>query len=289
MSERGKAVADVRLLLAQATARLRAAGVGSPRVDAELLLSALLGVSRTRLLTMAQIPAGEADTYAHWVERRAAREPLQHITGRAPFRNLDLAVGPGVFVPRPETELLVDAVLPRLRELAAPLVLDLCAGSGALGLAILDEVPSARVIAVEGCADAAQWLTRNAAGTRLEIVRGDVRDTQLLAAYRGSADVVVANPPYVPAATVVEPEVAADPAQAVFAGPDGLELIPAVVARAAEVLRAGGTFALEHDETHAPAVAELVTSDGRFDPVTGHHDLSGRPRYLVARRVDAHR
>lgn len=280
---------DARRLLADATRRLAAAGVPTPRVDAELLLADVLGISRGRLLTAGEVQEAAAARYALLVERRAAREPLQHITGRAPFRNLELAVGPGVFIPRPESELLVDAVLADLREAAAPLVVDLCAGSGALGLAVADELPSARVVAVESSPAALEWLARNAEGTSVQVVAADVRDPDLLAGHRGAVDAVVANPPYVPVGAAVDPEVRADPAEAVFAGEDGLDVIPAVIDRAADLLRSGGLLAIEHDDTHAVAVPRLLCSDGRFAAVTDHRDLTGRARFTVARRVDSHR
>lgn len=274
-----------RQLLATAATRLDAAGVSSPRVDAELLLAAALTLPRSRLITQGEIPAAAAQTYADYVARRIAREPLQHITGTAPFRHLELAVGPGVFVPRPETELLVDAVLPHLRALERPRVIDLCAGSGALALAIADEVPGARVVAVESSVAALRWLTGNAVGTDVQVLAADVRDPDLLRALWGQADVVVANPPYVPLCADVAPEVLADPREAVFAGPQGLDLMPVLVARAALLLRSGGIFAVEHDDTQGDAVPALLGSDGRWRSIAAHRDLAERPRYAVARRT----
>jgi release factor glutamine methyltransferase len=277
-------VIEVRPLLAAATARLAAAGIDTPHVDAELLLAELLDVPRSRLLTLDDLPDAMAGEYERWLARRADREPLQHITGRAPFRNLMLAVGPGVFVPRPETELLVDAMLPELAGKDAPLVVDLCAGSGALALAIADEAPAARVVAVEKSPAARRYLAANAAGTAVQVVAGDIADPALLRPLDGTVDVVVSNPPYVPAATAVAAEVRADPHDAVFGGPDGLDLLPMVIARAGDLLRAGGLLAVEHDDSHAYAVPELLRADGRFAEVVDHLDLSGRPRFATARR-----
>ena len=273
-----------RAPLADATARLRDAGVESARVDAELLLAHCLGVERSRLSTVDGVDEAVRRDFVALVERRAAREPLQHICGSAPFRYLDVAVGPGVFVPRPETELLVDAVLPALAAVTAPIVVDLCAGSGALALSIAREVPGATVYAVELLPDALAWLERNA-GTEIAVVAGDVTDPSLLVQLNGRVDVVVSNPPYVPLGTDVEPEVRADPAQAVFAGADGLALMPAVIARAAALLRPGGALAVEHDATHGESVPHLLRSADAWRDVADHRDLAGTPRYATAVRA----
>lgn len=272
-------------LISDATAELAAAGVATPRVDAELLLAHVLGIPRSRLLLAAEPGSADADRFAGLVRRRAAREPLQHLTGTAPFRYLELAVGPGVFVPRPETELLVDAVLAH----TPGIVVDLCAGSGALALSIAQEAPGSSVYAVERSPEALTWLRRNAEGTGVTVLAGDVRDGDLCAELRGTVDVVVSNPPYVPAAIEVDAEVRADPAEAVFAGADGLELVPAVAARAAELLRPGGVVAIEHDDTQSQSVPALLRADGRWADVVDHLDLSQRPRYVTARRCSGHR
>ena len=273
-----------RAPLADATARLLDAGVESARVDAELLLAHCLGVERSRLSTVDGVDEAVRRDFVALVERRAAREPLQHICGSAPFRYLDVAVGPGVFVPRPETELLVDAVLPALAAVTAPIVVDLCAGSGALALSIAREVPGATVYAVELLADALAWLERNA-GTEIAVVAGDVTDPSLLVQLNGRVDVVVSNPPYVSLGTDVEPEVRADPAQAVFAGADGLALMPVVIARAAALLRPGGALAVEHDATHGESVPHLLRSADAWRDVADHRDLAGTPRYATAVRA----
>jgi release factor glutamine methyltransferase len=253
-------------------------------VDAELLLAALLHVPRSQLLLAAPPDAAARAGFEAALDRRLRREPLQHIVGTAAFRHIEVAVGPGVFIPRPETELLVDAVLPGLRALASPVVVDLCAGSGALALSLADELTDARVLAVERAGSATPWLERNAAGAEVEVVTADVADPLLLASLRGQVDAVVSNPPYVPRSVEVAAEVRFDPDSAVFAGDDGLAVIPAVIARAAELLRVGGTLALEHDDTHAHAVPDLLRADGRWDAISDHRDLAGAPRFAVATR-----
>lgn len=275
---------------------LAEAGIGPARAEAEQLAAYVLGVSRGRLALVAALGPEQLARFETLVARRARREPLQHVLGSAAFRHLDLAVGPGVFVPRPETELLAGWGVERARRHAsgAALVVDLCGGSGAIALAVANEVPAARVVAVERSAAALEWLRRNAAeraaaGDRpIEVVAGDVTDPGLLAGYAGRVDVLLCNPPYVPAGTAVPPEVGAhDPAEAVFGGPDGLGVIRAVVERAAALLRPGGAFAVEHDDTHGAAVPALLRADGRFVDVTGERDLAGRPRFATARRGPA--
>ncbi|MEP7021937.1 MAG: peptide chain release factor N(5)-glutamine methyltransferase [Pseudonocardiales bacterium] len=277
-------MASSRALLTTATALLGAAGVDSARVDAELLLAHSLGVERSRLTLVDTVPTEAEAAFAKVLARRVLREPLQYIVGRAPFRNLEVLVGPGVFIPRPETELLVDAVLPTLQAVSAPIVVDLCAGTGALALAIADEVPGARAYAVERSTAALEWLRRNTAATTVQVVAADVRDSALLVELRATVDAVVCNPPYVPRAQSVEPEVRADPDDAVFAGPDGMALMPAVAARAAQLLRAGGVLAVEHDDTQGESMPELLGDLGCWADIRAHLDLSGRPRYVSAVR-----
>src|SRR5438067_89753 len=226
------------MLLRVAERRLAEAGVPSPRHDAQALLDHVLGAPNARHLARSVQPAA-AQAYLRQVERRAGREPLQHILGTAAFRRLSLAVGPGVFVPRPETELLVEWGLAVLAGQPAAVVVDLCAGSGAVGLSVAAEHPGAAVYAVECAPAALEWLHRNAAPYRsVTAVPGDATDPAVLAALDGTADLVLANPPYVPAGTAVPPEVARfDPPEALWGGPDGLAVLRGVVARAAALLR----------------------------------------------------
>ncbi|MGK5742501.1 peptide chain release factor N(5)-glutamine methyltransferase [Micromonospora sp. URMC 103] len=283
--------------VARAARVLGDAGVGAARTEAELLAAYVLGVPRGRLALADGFDGDQLATFDALVARRAHREPLQHLMGSAAFRRLELAVGPGVFVPRPETELLAGWGIEQGRGRDAPLVVDLCSGSGAIALAVAQELPSARVVAVERSPDALRWLRRNAAaraaaGDRpVEVVEADVTAPELLEDLVGRVDVLLCNPPYVPADTVVAPEVAGyDPAEAVFGGVDGLAVIRPVVTRAAALLRPGGAFGVEHDDTHAADVPALLVADGRFTAVTAHRDLTGRPRFATAsRRSDGRR
>ena len=272
-----------------ATSQLAQAGVASPRVDAELLAAYVLGKERKELLTVEQFPASAERRFWELVRKRCARIPLQHLTGTASFHQLDLAVGPGGFIPRPETELLVEWGLSVMgRE---PVVVDLCAGTGAIGLAVAHQRPDAIVYAVEAEPDALTWLHRNAerrraAGDRpITVVAGDATDPHVLAGLDGRVDLVLANPPYVPSGVRVPEEVAKhDPSQAVFAGGDGLAVIRPLVSRAAALLRPGGWFGVEHDDSHGEVVPRLLT-EGGWTEVSDHTDLAGRPRYATARRA----
>ena len=276
---------DPAALLADAARRLDAAGVASPRVDAEYLLAHCTGVPRSRLPLLSDVSAAQSAAFELALRRRERREPLQHLLGTVAFRHIELVVGPGVFVPRPETELLVDAVLAKLRTIEHPVVVDLCAGSGAIALAVADEVDGARVIAVERDPAALEWLRRNSDGTGVTVVCGDVADPGLLPELHGRVHAVLCNPPYVPAAMPVEAEVLADPRGAVFAGADGLALMPAVIDRAAELLTSGAVVAIEHDDTHGTALPGLLRADGRWAEIDDHLDLAGRPRYVTATRA----
>ncbi|MGY1689875.1 peptide chain release factor N(5)-glutamine methyltransferase [Geodermatophilus sp. SYSU D01105] len=282
---------NARGLLADAVRRLSDAGVESPRVDAELLLAHVLGVSRTGLLTLGDVPGDAADRFAGLLDQRAGRVPLQHLTGRAPFRHLELAVGPGVFVPRPETELLVEWVLGRLAGVPEPVVVDLGSGSGAIALSIAHEHPGARVTAVERDAGAIEWTRHNAAeraaagDTPVQVLAGDMTDPWLLPDLDGAVDVVVSNPPYVPDGARVPREVADhDPPLALWGGPDGLDVVRGLVRTAARLLRPGGALGIEHADQQGGALPALVRAHGGFTDVADHADLAGRPRYTTARR-----
>jgi len=274
-----------RTLLTVAVETLSSAGVPAARADAEQLLAAALGVPRTRLAAVETVDADTAVRFAELVTRRSAREPLQHLVGTVAFRYIEVAVGPGVFVPRPETELLVDAVLPVLRATPHPIAVDLCAGSGALALAVADEVPSATVYAVERAPSALHWLRRNCAGSKVRVISADVGDASLLPELTGRVDAVLANPPYVGTGEDVDPEVRHDPADALFAGPDGLAVLPAVVSTARRLLRSGGVSAVEHGDQQGRAITALLSGDDGWRQVVDHRDLADRPRYVTALRT----
>jgi release factor glutamine methyltransferase len=272
-------------IVAAAADELAEAGVASPRVDAELIAAHVLEVSRGRLALIESLRPDQLRRFTALVGERARRIPLQHLLGTAAFRHLELAVGDGVFVPRPETELLAGWGIERTPP--GGVVVDLCSGTGAIALSVADESKAARVIAVERSPVALDYLRRNAIPfPSVEVVEGDVTDPALLTAEHGAVDVLLCNPPYVPDGTEVPPEVADhDPAEAVFGGADGLEVIRPVIALAAALLKPGGLVGIEHDDVHGDVVPSLVRADGRFGEVTAHQDLTGRPRFATARRT----
>lgn len=277
-------------MLASATAELAAAGIASPRTDAELLAAFALGIPRGRLVMVDDFTPEQLATFRRLLADRARRIPLQHLLGQVAFGDVDVAVGPGVFVPRPETELMVAWGLGKLPEVRA-VVVDLCSGTGAIALAMAHARPQDRVVAVELDLDAASWLTRNAkvradAGDHgIEIVLGDVTDPAIPSpALDGRVDLLLCNPPYVPDGTAVPDEVLHDPQSAVFGGLDGLDVIRPVVARSVALVKPGGWIGIEHDDTHVRAVADLLESTGSYTDVDVHDDLAGRPRFTTARR-----
>ncbi|MDX2852115.1 MULTISPECIES: peptide chain release factor N(5)-glutamine methyltransferase [Streptomycetaceae] len=272
--------------VAQATQRLADAGVPSPRFDAEELAAYVHGVKRGALHTVA-----DADFDArYWeaVARREAREPLQHITGRAFFRYLELQVGPGVFVPRPETESVVgwaiDAV--RAMDVAEPLIVDLCTGSGAIALALAQEVPRSRVHAVELSDEALVWARKNVEGSKVDLRQGDA-----LEAFQdldGQVDLVISNPPYIPLTEweYVAPEARDhDPGMALFSGEDGLDTIRGIERTAHRLLRPGGVVVIEHADTQGGQVPWIFTEEAGWADAADHPDLNNRPRFTTARKA----
>ncbi|WP_426183778.1 peptide chain release factor N(5)-glutamine methyltransferase [Microbacterium sp. TWP3-1-2b2] len=273
-----------------AAERLAAAGVPDPLVDAELLAAHVRGLRRGEI--QAAVVRGDTITerdladFDVLVARRAEREPLQHLTGVAPFRHLELAVGPGVFVPRPETETVAQFAIDALSNAPdpEPIGVDLCTGSGAIALAMATEVPHARIFAVELSPDAHTWAARNTADAdNLTLVQGDLSDS--LEELDGTASVVISNPPYVPDDAIPrDPEVRLfDPAMALYGGSDGLDIVRVLSRRALALLRPGGLLVLEHGELQGEAIRTLLSADGWRAPRT-HPDLTHRDRATTALR-----
>ena len=280
---------NIKELLRQAKSQLDESGIS--QVDAEHLLAHCLGVTRMDLhnpvileSTLATIGDEQTieETFATLVERRIGFEPLQYLTGTAPFRHLEIEVGPGVLVPRPESELLVEAVLQHISNMEGIVsVVDLGAGSGALSLAIATEAENARVIAVEKSADAITWLKRNVSriDEKVRIVEGDVSEVLIGV----KCDLVIANPPYIPDDQVLPRDVAGfEPHIALFGGPTGIEIPRQFIAAAARLLKSGGVLVIEHTEEQGLVIEAELALD--FENVVLHHDLNDRPRWSSAVR-----
>ncbi|MEV4902251.1 HemK/PrmC family methyltransferase [Citricoccus sp. NPDC055426] len=291
-------------LLRSATELLRAADVDTPRADAELLAAHVLGASRGQVSAWAvsgrQLDAVQSVDLRRLAISRSTRTPLQYLTGTTAFRTVDLKVGHGVFLPRPETEVVAGAAIEAARGAAQPLVIDLCTGSGAIAASVAIEVPGATVHAVEADPEAAWWAAANLEplGVRLHVADAATALPEL----DGRADVVVSNPPYVPDGRVpAQAEARRDPERALYGGgADGMRMPTVVAAAAARLLRPGGTFVMEHDETQGGLVAGLLQDGtgagsgagsgelgaGLFTAIETRDDLTGRPRYTVAVRTD---
>jgi release factor glutamine methyltransferase len=273
-----------------AAARLAEAGVESPRADAELMAAHRHGVRRSELNLVAD--ADFDPRYWDDVARREAREPLQHITGIAYFRYLDLEVGPGVFVPRPETEVMTGWAISRLNEMdiAEPVIADLGSGSGAIALAIAQEVPRARVHAVEADPLAREWTERNIArctaatpnlAGRVVLHREDFASA--LADLDGGVDLVISNPPYIPVGASVPPEVSEyEPSAALFSGSDGLDAIRVVERVARRLLRPGGRVAVEHGAPQGAGVYWVFAEENGWQDTRNHVDLASLDRFVTA-------
>ncbi len=273
----------LRQVIDAAAAALAEAGVASPRTDAELLAAHVAGIDRGRL-AFADTAPGFQESYDRLVAKRAKRVPLQHLTGFTAFGPVTVQVGPGVFIPRPETESMLEWAAGQ--ELSSrPTIVDLCTGSGALALALSKNWLDARVIAVDDSEDALGFARRNTAGTPVELVQADVTAPGALEELDGHVDLLVANPPYIPDGAALEPEVAEhDPPHALFGGPDGMTVIDRIVDLAARLLRDGGRCAVEHDDTTSARTVEAFARTGRFVDVTARLDLTSRPRFVTAAR-----
>ncbi len=276
--------------LGDAARRLAEAGVASPEHDAAELLAHVLGTRRGSLVTAPEPTPAQVAGFEALVARRAAREPLQHLTGSAGFRYAEVQVGAGVFVPRPETEVVAGWAIDRVREALqhtdAPVVVDLCTGSGAIALAVATEVPSAEVHAVELDEGALPWAERNLIGSGVDLRAGDMAEA--FPELDGTVDVVVSNPPYIPleAWESVAPEVRDhDPALALWSGQDGLDALRVVEVTAARLLCPGGVVVVEHADAQGESAPAVFRRTGRWRGVADRPDLAGRPRFVTAVRA----
>lgn len=276
---------DAREVIRDASFVLDSAGLPSPYADARQLLAHVLGVELGRLPLVGAVTETDRARLDRLVERRATGVPLQHITGEAFFRNVRVAVGPGVFVPRPETEVMTGWAIDQLTGLDRPRVVELCAGSGAISLALSQEVPAAEVHAVELSPEAADWAERNLAGTGVTLTVADMVDA--LPELDGTVDLVIANPPYIPldAFEQVAEEVRLhDPALALFSGDDGLDAMRVLARAGARLLKPGGLICAEHAEVQQESAPAVFVEEGDWDRVRDHTDLNDRPRFVTAVR-----
>ncbi|OBK64906.1 peptide chain release factor N(5)-glutamine methyltransferase [Mycobacterium sp. 1165178.9] len=278
----------LRRAIDDAAVTLAEAGIDSARWDAEQLAAHLAETDRGRLGLLDPPDDDFLGRYRDVVAARSQRVPLQHLLGTAAFGPVTLHVGPGVFTPRPETEALLEwATAQQLAPQAV--IVDLCTGSGALAVALAHHRPAARIVAIDNSDTALEYARRNAQGTAIELLCADVTelasDPGLLTELDGRVDMLVANPPYVPDDAVLDPEVAQyDPHQAVFGGPDGLAVIAPLVRLAGRWLRPGGLIGVEHDDTTSAQTVELFDRTESFEDVRARRDLTGRPRFVTARR-----
>jgi release factor glutamine methyltransferase len=279
----------LRDLVEHAAERFESSGLHSALVDAELLAGHILGLNRgevqAQMLVGASVSESQAQQITTLYGRRIAREPLQHITGTAYFRNLELAVGRGVFIPRPETEFVAQLAINALKcaKQSEPIAVDLGTGSGAIALAMATEVSTARVFAVEKSLDALPFTKQNFAkyGANATLIQGDLADA--FAELNGQVSVVASNPPYIPAAAIprdVEVHLY-DPDLALYGGDDGMDVIHLVSATAKRLLVEGGALIIEHADSQSVQVCQLLLADG-WREVQAHQDLTGRDRAVTA-------
>ena len=304
----------IREILVDSERRLNRAGIDSAAVDSAELLAFVLGVNRNRLLLQDPIDEDDRVSFERLMAKRLNRVPLQHILGTAPFRHIEVRVGPGVFIPRPESELVTEAAIRHLRTCESPRAFDLCSGSGAIAISLATEVPGANVTAVELSVDALPWLTDNVRNIPVEVpvkvLAADATDTShpQFRASAGTCDVVTCNPPYIPRDAVPrDPEVRDhEPAMALYGGPDGLDVIRGIVITAGMLLKSGGLLVIEHADVQGPespgggvvevvrqarvpeGMAEFITGavgSGLFVNVEDRQDYNQCPRFTLARRV----
>jgi release factor glutamine methyltransferase len=275
-------------LLKQSALQLSQSGVQSPDIDSELLAAHILGISRSELSVAialnSDFPEDKIVAFSDAVSRRAKREPLQHITGLAPFRHLELFVGKGVFTPRPETEQVVSFAMEKIASLEQPIIVDLCAGSGAIALSFTTERADSNVFAVEKSEEAFEYLKQNSKRYGLELSQLSHVDLQdCLPEMDAVADLVISNPPYIPSEAIpVDLEVQLhEPSLALFGGADGLDVIRTILTKAKQLLRTGGLLVLEHADTQALSIRELLLAEGWID-VESKKDLAGKDRMISA-------
>lgn len=292
-----------REALIHATQRLQASGIDSARTDAELLLCHVLECTRFKFALIDELTYGQRMSYERLLSKRQSRVPLQHLTGIAPFRYLELEIGPGALVPRPETEVVVEAALRWVRANATsrPLLLDLCSGAAPITVALATELEHVDVVGIEKYEDAQAWGRRNAVkyaqavaarDNTLTLADGDATDAGLFAPYEGRAAAVISNPPYIPDGMVPrDPEVRQhDPKEALFGGVDGFDIVRGLLDTAAMALQDNGYFIMEHADAQGEEAGELslptlVRAHGAYAKVEDHCDLTGRPRYTTAIRI----
>ena len=275
-------------LLSESSTKLKVAGVTSATVDAELLACYCLGISRSELqlliATSQPFPAKHLDMFHSVLARRVAREPLQHITGSAPFRHLELKVGPGVFTPRPETEQVVDFALEKISKVENPIIVDLCSGSGAIAISLTTEIPVSKVFAVELSKDAYGYLLQNAASYGLS--EDNLRNEDLqnsLFELDGQVDLVISNPPYIPNDAIpIDLEVQLhEPSMSLYGGVDGLDVVRQISIRAKSLLKSGGLLVLEHADSQSSAIGKLLLAEGWIE-IDARADLAGKERMISA-------
>ena len=278
-------------LLTRGSELLRQAGIESAEVDAQLLAAHVLGISRgelqSKLFTNDELSEELSKSITDIIRKRSERIPVQHLTGIAYFRNLELFVGPGVFVPRPETEIVAQFAITALKEIPnEPIAVDLCTGSGAIAISMATEVPNSKVYAWELNPESEPWLRKNTRGN-VELVMADIAaDHKLFSELEGVVDVVISNPPYIPNDAVPrDPEVRLhDPSLALYGGVDGMDIMRVVSRRALQLLKPGGLLVVEHADNQAQIVADLFIADG-WKEIESHQDLSSRDRAVTARKA----
>lgn len=307
-------MSTIRDVLVDAQHRLSNAGIDSAATESAELLAHVLSVPRGRLFMQDSVDEDDRILFEKLMAKRLNRIPIQHITGTAAFRQIELEVGPGVFIPRPESELVAEAAIRFLNDLKSPIAVDLCSGSGAIALSLAIEVPGTRVVGIEVSPDAFLWLKQNIKRfdpeIPVEVHQIDATDfsAEVFVRLSGQCDVVTCNPPYIPADMIPrDPEVRIhEPAVALYGGTDGLDVIRGIAKTAALLLKPGGLLVVEHADVQGPEAgemsvvsvlrgvqidAELATympgmpGDFLYKGVGDRQDFNQRPRFTVASRI----